>query len=104
MRAGKYKHKVTLLSPTHDTSGLGDTVTWNTVTTVWASIEPAAGSEMFRQGQISAEISHIISMRYRRDIKPSWRISFKGRTFLLKSVIDTGEAERELVITATEGL
>lgn len=107
MRAGKLRHRVVLqqrtaASPTNHPSGEKDAA-WTTYLTVWASVEPLAGRELFAAQQVNSEVSVRIRMRYRDGITHKLRASFDGRIYDIVAVIDREERHVELELLCTEG-
>ena len=64
MRAGKLRHRVAIQEPVEnkDVHG-GITRTWRTVDTVWASVEPLSGRELFEAQQINKRVTVRVGMR-----------------------------------------
>jgi SPP1 family predicted phage head-tail adaptor len=104
MRAGELRHRVTIQKQDDAGSAWNGTRTWNTYATVWAKISPAQGNEsMDRQTEKrQAEVTHIITMRYIRGLKPSMRISFEGRYFYPEVIRNIDERNAWVEIEARE--
>lgn len=107
MRAGKLRHRVTIqqrsaASPTNHASGEKD-ASWGTYLTVWASVEPLTGRELFAAQQVNSEVNVRIRMRYREGITHRMRVSFQGRIYDIVAVIDREERHVELELLCTEG-
>lgn len=82
MRAGSLNKRITLQYPTKASDGMGGfDNTWNDGDTIWAALWPISANERLRSDQMSGEITHRIRIRYRRDIRTSWRIKFGERYF-----------------------
>lgn len=80
----------------------GTTITWNDGSTIFAAIWPVSANEATRSGQLSMDITHRIRVRYRRDIKGSWRLKFGERYFNIVSIINPNTANRSLDILCKE--
>ena len=107
MRAGKLRHRVTLQSPSAVQNSYGEEViTWADERTVYASIEPIDGREYLEARAHTQDISHRIRLRYQPDksLHPSWRIKEGSRIFLIESVINRMERDREWVVMARENV
>lgn len=94
MQIGKLRHKVELQArtepPTRD--GYGQrTSEWKTLKTVWASIEPATGKQLFVAQQIQAEISHVVTIRYYSGLTQNERVLFGTRIFDINFVRNVDE-------------
>ena len=77
-------------SETSDSFG-GQTVSWGTLATVWAEIEPLSGREVFANQALDSRVSSKMTIRYRSDLKDTSgaaknRISFDGRIFTIHYV------------------
>lgn len=80
----------------------GETVTWDTLATLWARIEPAQAREEIVAGHLSGVVTHDVTFRWRGDIAGGMRIAYRGRTFRILAVHDPDETRRYLVARATE--
>lgn len=68
----------------------------------WAKVEPLEGDEQIQAMQTGMKRPHRFTVRYRPDLLPTSGVVYKGRTFDVKSVVDTAESHEELVILADE--
>lgn len=71
MKAGKLRHKVTLLQPLDSITDKGDDeITYDTANGVqlWANIEPLQGRELQFAMQVRGDVTHRIEMRYNANI------------------------------------
>lgn len=72
---------------------------WETVGSVWGSPKTRGGSESYLFRQVQAEVTSIWDLRYSSltsQIKPTWRIQFRGRTLNLSAVYDVDEARQTI--------
>lgn len=92
MRIGDLRHRVTLQYQTRvaDVMG-GAVVTWTDAAEVWAAIWPVSANETLQAAQQVMTISHRIRMRFRPDLRSSWRIKFGTRYFAIVSMINPNE-------------
>ena len=82
MRIGDLKHMITLQAPTLTPDGMGGhKTTWADIATVWAAIWPVSANEQVKNMQVAGEITHRVRIRYRANIRPSWRVKFGDRYF-----------------------
>lgn len=68
IRAGKLRHKVTLLQAVDSITDKGDdeiTYDEDGAIELWANVEPLQGRELQFAMQVRADVTHKISMRYR---------------------------------------
>lgn len=95
MLAGPLDRRVTLQQPVRGTrSAAGDTpITYSTVATVWASKRDIRGREALAGGAPLAEVETMISIRYRSDIRPSWRVVLDGRNYDIVAIAELGRRD-----------
>ena len=100
---GWLRHRVTVESAAgaSDDAG-GRTITWDTVATLWAHIEPTGVDEKAVGGAFAGVITHEITFRWREDISGGMRVSYRGRTFRILATSDPDERRRYLVAKARE--
>ena len=100
MQSGKLKHSVEIQFPSHTEDASGDPVLdgWTTFATVWAFVKPLSGREIVQAQQLHAETNHSISLRFMKGINTSQRVLFNGKAYSILSVINTNEANEELIL------
>jgi len=100
---GWLAHRVTIESAAgaSDEAG-GETVTWDTLATLWAHIEPVSAGEAIVAGHLSGVVTHVVTLRWRDDIAGGMRVAYRGRTFRILAVYDPDESRRYLVAKASE--
>lgn len=105
MRAGRLRKRVTIQQKTtpvtQNTYG-EEAPVWETVATVWASVEPLRGREFLEARREGAEVTTRIVMRYQSGIAPEMRATYDGHTYDVLSVIDPEERHRELQLMCRE--
>ena len=106
---GNLNKRVELLKREARDNGAGgkrsDSLKWVLVdqnSKVWASIEPLSSDEKFRMNRLESEITHRITIRYRKDITRSNRLRYKGREFQIESAVNWQERDRFLVLIVKE--
>ena len=82
----------------------GFILSWVDAATIWAAIWPISASETVQASAPSMVISHRIRIRYRANIRASWRIKFSDRYFNIVSIIDPNETHKMLDIMAKEAV
>lgn len=103
MRPGKLRHRIEIQEPTETRSASGQaTVTWSTIATVWASVEPLRGREFFASKQIQAQVDTRIRIRYISGLTPKMRILWGTRVYLIDSIINPEERNIELQLMVRE--
>lgn len=94
---------MSIQSATETRNGYGEAVkTWSTVTTVWASVEPLRGRELFDAEQVQSEISHRVRVRYSGSVTPQNRLLFGSRVLEIQAVINVNERNREMQLMCKE--
>lgn len=92
--AGDLNTLVTLLAPTitRDSHG-GEIVTWVEMGQVWAKVSCQTGKEFFSSQKKQNELVYEVKLRYRRDIKATWRITTNGRILEVLAVLPSIEKD-----------
>ena len=104
MHAGKLDKKIIIQVRTlsQDASGQPNE-TWSTFAIVYANIKPLVGKDLLEANQLVNQISHDVTIRYRRGIKAKMRISYLDRYFEIASPpIDPNESREWLYLKCKE--
>jgi len=103
VKIGELRHRVTIQEKvvTVDAYG-GEVITWSTVATVWAAVEPLWGREFLEGRRQENEISTRIRIRYREGLTPSMRVVWGFRAFDIESVIERESRRREIWLMCRE--
>ena len=103
MHIGDLKHSVTIQYQTKAPDGAGGfTVTWADAATVWAAIWPVSATEQIKAMATVQTITHRIRMRYRANIRSSWRIKHGSRYYNIVSIINPNMDRKWLDILVKE--
>ena len=103
MNAGSLRHRFAIKTAQETTDSFGVTVeTPITFATVWASIEPLSGRELFQAQQVQAEVTHRVRMRYLAGVTAKMKGYYGTREFQILSVANRDERNRELEIMCKE--
>lgn len=104
MKAGELRHRGVIQKPNDAASGWGGSRTWETYATVWAKIEPVRGNEGIDSDTLKsqANVTHRITMRYIRGLRPSMRFLFEGRILYFEVIRNLMERDRTVEIEARE--
>lgn len=97
--------RLTAASPDVTGSGMPDE-SWQTWATVYASVEPLNGRELFAAQEHHAEVTTRIRMRYREGVTAKMRVSLDGEIYEIKAVLPfRRDGRMELLCTSgvTEG-
>ena len=102
MLMGALRHQVSVLAPTRVRSSSGGwTDSFAEVAKVPASLTPVGSGEYLRGGADTGTITHRVRVRYRA-LTVRHRLAIGSRTFLIRSVQNTGERNEELVLSVEE--
>ena len=103
LKSGSLRHRVTLQKPARiGDQYAGADVTWTDVEDIWVNIEPMSDRERFFAQQISTLQVHKVRMRYRSDIRQSWRLLYGTRILDTIGIKNSEERNRELELTCEE--
>lgn len=103
MRAGELKHRITVQKPVHTRSSFNELVTtYSDVATVWAAIEWESGRRFLEAKQLNSEVQGVVRIRYRSDIKATWRIQYGTRYLTIISIANIKESDTELQLNCKE--
>lgn len=103
MDIGRLNKRITLQQLGQDKDIYGEIIEdWVDIKTVWAEIAPVSGNQFFAAKQINSEISHNVYIRYRKDLKPSMRVLYKGRVFEILYIMNVKEANQLMQIYCKE--
>ncbi len=99
------RHRVELQQKSQARDSIGQqSSVFTAKATVWASIEPTKGSEVWSSHKLSNEIETTIKIRFQRDIDESWRIyqPATGMTWGILGIIRPYAIRRELWLGCTQ--
>jgi len=75
---------------------------WPQAYECWAAIEPVVGSERFASRQFLAETTHLVTIRYKSGIDPTYRGKCGTRVFRILAIVDPMELHEWLEIQCAE--
>ena len=114
MAVGKMRHRLQLQSKTTTSDGGGSAAvtTWTTFATVYGQISPQSGGERLFGDQLEEPITHIITLRFRRDLSFNNRIKYtyrngdatNTRIFNIKRIINVDTRDKYLTVQCVEGV
>jgi len=113
--SSRLRHKLTLQQEIQTPDGAGgSSKSWEDVADLWAEIIPivgagassskGSGKEILLAGQVQAEVSHRILLRYRDGVTPAMRLVFESRIFNIRAVADIDEKRDTLQLLVQEGV
>jgi len=106
-RLGEYNKRVAIWSTTLTTDSMGgstESTPASATATVWARVEPMQGSRQLQYAQITGMQGYAFTFPYRSDVTIDYTnyLVFGTRKFQITSILDTDEANKELIILAYE--
>lgn len=105
MNIGSLNKRIELQKVTKVSDGMGGfTNTYTTECTIFASIWPVSAKEQIQAKQMSMTATHRIRIRYRRVMKPDWRIKCADRYFSIVSIINPNTENKMLELLCTESV
>jgi len=97
MRAGGLPHLLQLQARANARTATGGFVpTWSTLTTVWGSVEPLTGRELFEQQKAHGELTHKVRIRFCAQASAEKRFLHNGRALEIVAVLNAKERNIEL--------
>lgn len=105
MQAGKLRNRGRLYSPPITKTARGQIdkdAPWVFEGLEWCSVRDAGDTEVMRGRQPTAEASHVVGMRYRDDVRATWKIVVDGKDYHILGVSDPDDRKRTLVLDVKE--
>jgi SPP1 family predicted phage head-tail adaptor len=105
MRAGRLNRRITIqVNSSSTTNGYGEKIKqWTDLFTVWADKRDLSAKELFTAGQIYPEVATAFILRYSSSVNAMNRVSYGGKIYNIRSVIDPRDEQRELQLLCTAG-
>ena len=89
MDAGTLRDRVTVQQATETRNSIGESLlSYTTFEVVWASVQGVSAREFLLAGQQQVEVSHRVKMRYLTGLTPQMRLSWRGRTLEIISILE----------------
>ena len=103
MTIGELNRRIEILQFFEERDGFGGADgQWNVVGRVWAKIEPVSGTEFFRAGQVNAETTVRITVRFYVGLDVMHRVRYGEKLFEIIGISDVQTAHRWTVINCKE--
>lgn len=94
MLAGRLDRRATLQRPVETRGAAGDSlIAYETVAEVWAGKRDVRGRELIAAGGTLAEAETFITIRWRADLRPAWRVLLDGRAWDIQHAAEIGRRE-----------
>lgn len=101
--AGDLTHRFILEARGEEPDGFGGHfTTFVPKGAVWGAPRAVRGRESLRAAQIDEVVDHAVTVRFRPDIRPGWRLRRGARTFDVVALHDPDERRRYLVLETRE--
>lgn len=75
---------------------------WQAVASVWASVSPKRGAEIFVAGEQESVLTSEVVLRWRPDVASPMRFRIGGRALLIRAAFDPDGRRSFLVCTCEE--
>ena len=109
MPIGALPHRINVYRPPDPVGTQDDygrpTETPRVVKRNWPCKIMAQGTrEFWRAQRMNATMTHLVQMRYVKDLGRAWTLQFRGRTLNVLSVEDVEERNHEMLVTCEEAI
>ena len=104
MRIGDLQHRISLEAETKASDLMGGSlVVWKEMASnIACSIWPISATEQIQSLGSTMVVSHRVRMRYRSDIKASWRLKYHNNYYNVVSILNHNMANRMLELLVKE--
>jgi len=103
MPAGELRETVIVQRPVRTADEIGaEVITWETVCTRRAKVEPIGGGEVFFGQKVKAGTTCVVEMRYVPGLTTDWRLLFKGRELNIGTAVDVMERGKKHYLECKE--
>lgn len=111
MLAQRLRHRVDIqaLVVTKDEASGEDVEDWQSIGSsadalIPAEVVPMSGREFIAATAVQAEVDTRITIRERRDVKPSMRVAFAGTLYDIKAILPDPTFSRHLLLMCRSGV
>jgi len=96
---GRMRERITVQIASGTTNSLGEQVlTWNSSSSVWASVEGVSAREALEAGQQDTTITHRVRLRYLPGLTQRMRFAWRSRTLNIISLLEYGNRSEHVAI------
>lgn len=104
-RAGEKRHRITIKAPTRSQSATGEqSITYYTLATVWASVQPISGREKVQAEQLVAEEAYRVRFWWIKGVTTQCLIVHKGRNLEIFAAMNIDEKNEEYEVLCREAV
>src|SRR5689334_20672036 len=101
--SGRMNQLATIQTPTATSDGQGgQTITWGTLGTAWALVNPLSARETQLAAQMTGELTTGVTIYFRTDLSVKDRIVIGSRTLEIQSIQDPTARREELRLLCVE--
>jgi len=110
VRSGNFRHRLTFQTKSTAEDDLGQPLNvWTDAFKCWGEVEPMSGRELIAAAAVQSEVTHTISVRYRRELQnpkdvAAMRVLFGVRVFDINASMNQDERNRLVLLQAKEGI
>lgn len=100
---GEMRHRVSILAPVSvSDADYGPTVSYVVGDTAWAYVMNTGGTEFLYRKGVQAQGSHVVYMRYRKDLTTRHRLQWEGKILEIVNLSDLDGRKRFHAVTCKE--
>lgn len=101
--AQRYRHRIVIETPTETQDNYGEiTETWETLLTVWASLDNVSAGELFEAGSQVQQNHFVFELYCDSSVTTECRIKYGTRYFDIEGVENVDNRSRKMRIRAIE--
>ncbi len=102
---GQLNRKVDLYKIVKESTPTGGfTQSWVKVTTLWAKIKNASGTELLRADKLGATAYSDFTIRYRSNIDETMKLVYRGTDYQIRHINNVEEADKWMIVKAERGV
>lgn len=104
MNPGRLRHSIEIQRPlrTVDAYAINRTDNWQTVCTLRADIQSAAGTETIAAGRVAFTITHVVTIRHDARVNNAERVVWGDRSFQIVEIKEDRTFARVMVLKCAE--
>lgn len=95
--SGELRRRISLEEPTRSADQYGDTpISWSWVADLWAKVEPLSGRELQIAAQVQPDVTHKVTIRFRRGLTCDMRFNVRGKVLNILSILNIEERDERM--------
>jgi len=104
IESGKLRHRIDILNAVtgQDSMGGQNAGAGSSFATVWASVEALSARELFAAQQLTAQVSHKVTIRWLAGVQAKMTVSFDNRALQIVGVQNPDGRHKVLVLLCLE--